>query len=249
MQVSDDVFLGPAFSGGSPPQTGANLEPSPMELGIGPSGRIFSYDVQPLALGTANVAALQTTAGAANLVLTAATGVTRTTAADGTNIRYVFDVPRAVSLTSAGNISAVNFTITGFDAYGQAMTQTLAGPNANTVTTLKAFASVINIAVSAAVATNTSAGTSDRLGLPVAVLDAGYVVQIGYNGALAKDAGTFTAAVVTNPSTAALGDVRGTYTPSAATDGTKRLVFTVALSTANVGPKANRIGAFGVTQV
>lgn len=252
MHISDDIYLGRAVAGGSPPGMAAGNEPSPMDVGIGPVGRIFSFDVVPLALGTTNVALAQTTAGAANLVLTAGTGVTKASDQTG-GFRYVFDTPRAVSLTSAANISAVNFTITGYDVYGQPMTQTLAGPNANTVTTLKAFASVVNIAVNGAVGTNTSAGTSDRLGLPVAVPDAGYVVQIGWNGALAKDAGTFTAAVLTNPSTAALGDVRGTYTPSSATDGTKRLVFSFAVSAAQVGPAGGnttqRTAAYGVAQV
>lgn len=247
MHSSDDIFLGKVTSGGNPAPLQANNEPSPMELGIGPCGRIFSYDVQPLALGTANLAALQTTAGAGALVLTAGAGVTRATNFDG-NFYYQLDVPRAVSLTSAANLSAITFTVAGYDLYGQPMTQTITGPNIATVTTTKAFYRVTSVTASATVGSNISVGTSDRLGLPVAVPDGGYIVQAGWNGATAKDAGTFTAAVTTSPATAATGDVRGTYTPSSATDGTKRLVFTVALSSAQVGPNATRVAAYGVTQ-
>jgi hypothetical protein len=220
---------------------------SPQYRGVGPLGRNYVYDIVPLALGTANIAALQTTAGAGNLTLTAGTGVTAVVVNGQT--RYQFDVPRAVSLTSAGNISAVNFTISGYDVYGQAMTQTLAGPNANTVTTLKAFYQVTSIAVSAAVGTNTSAGTSDRFGLPIIVSDRGYVDRTGWNNTLAADAGTLTPADATSPATAATGDVRGTYTPTSASDGVKRLIVEVLLASTAVGPTATRVGAFGVTQV
>jgi hypothetical protein len=243
MQVSDDLFLGSAVAPALP-----DSNPSPMAQGVGPVGRIYSYDVVPLAPQTASIAALQTTAGAASLTLTAGTGVTAATDANGT-IRYSFDVPRAVSLTSAANISAVTFTITGYDLYGQRMTQAIAGPNANTVNTTKAFKSVISVAVSGAVGTNTSVGSSSILGLPVAVSDGGYVVQAGWAGALAKDAGTFTAADATSPATSSTGDVRGTYLPSSAANGSRRLVFTFALANAQVGPAATRIAAFGVAQV
>lgn len=250
MQFDDNLLIGPVIPGG-PVVAGLqagndNQGSSPQMKGIGPLAREFVYDIVPLALGTANLAALQTTAGAGNLVLTAGAGVTAVVVNGQTRLQ--FDVPRAVSLTSGGNISGVNFTISGFDVYGQAMSQVIAGPNANTVTTAKAFYQITSIAVSAAVGTNTSAGSSDRLGLPVAVPDAGYIDRAGWAGALASDAGTFTAADVTSPATTATGDVRGTYTPSSATNGVRRLVFGMLLSSAQVGPKATRVAALGVTQ-
>lgn len=242
MQISDDLFMGNAIAPALP-----DANPSPMSQGVGPVGRVTSYDITPLTSQTANVAALQTTAGAALLTLAASTGTTSAQDANGVT-RIIFDVPRAVSLTSAANISAVNFTVTGYDVYGQKLSQVLAGPNANTVNTLKAFKSVISVAASAAVGTNTSVGSSQVLGLPVAVPDAGYIVKAAWAGALAQDAGTFVAADTTATATTATGDVRGTYSPSSAPNGTRRLVFTVALSTAQVGPQATRIAAFGVAQ-
>ena len=91
-------------------------------------------------------------------------------------------------------------------------------------------------------------GTTDIFGLPVRCIDAGYVVKVGWNNALAQDAGTFVAADMTNPATATTGDVRGTYKPSTASDGVKRLVMTIALPAIAVGPNATRQGALGVNQ-
>ena len=57
------------------------------------------------------------------------------------------DVPRHVSITSAGNNSARTFTITGTDRYGNAITETIGGPNATTVAGAKNFATVTQVTV------------------------------------------------------------------------------------------------------
>jgi len=181
-----------------------------MSLGIGPLGRIYVFDAVPLTLQAAGLAALQTLLAAGNMTLTAGTGVTTTIDSAGT-VRYVLDTPRNVTVASTGNISAVTFTITGYDLYGQRMTQAITGPNNGTVTTTKAFKSVISVATSGAVGTNTSVGYGDVLGIPVRVTDAGYIVHVGWAGALADDAGTFVAAVTTDPATSTTGDVRGIH--------------------------------------
>jgi len=244
-QFSDDLYLGPVYRGGQLDLDGA--EPAPMDRGVGPLGRVYIFDVVPVTSGTALLAALQTTAGAGHLTLTAGAGVT-TVVKDGVT-RYVLDVARRVTLTSAGNISAVNFTISGFDLYGQPMTQLIAGPNANTVATTKAFKSITSVAVSAAVGTNTSVGFNDALGLPVRLLAVPYITSVKWDTALAQDAGTAVAADTTSPATTATGDVRGVYTPSSAANGTRRLVMTIAVPAVACGPQATRAGAFGVTQV
>jgi len=245
MQISDDLFLGPAFTTqGSDSALG---NPSPMEKGVGPMGRVYIFDVVPLVLQTAGLAALQTLLAAGNLTLTAGTGVTTTTDASGT-VRYVLDTPRVVTFTSAADESAVTFTVTGYDVFGQRMTQSRAGPNANTVATTKAFKSIISVAASAAVANNTSVGYGDTLGLPIRVTNAVYVLAVKWASTLAQDAGTFTAAVTTDPATATTGDVRGTYLPSSATDGARRLIVAIAVPAIGCGPNATRVGALGVTQ-
>lgn len=66
---------------------------------------------------------------------------------------------RTVSLTSAGNISAVDFTIVGTNLRGVAVTETRAGPNANTVETTAEYHSVTSVTPSANVGTATSLGT------------------------------------------------------------------------------------------
>jgi hypothetical protein len=211
-------------------------------------GRTYTYDIVPLTLQTAGIAALQTLAGAGNFVLTAGTGATQVVNAYGETVIQL-DVPRAVTFTSAADISAVNMTITGRDQYGVLLTQVRAGPNANTVATTKTFFQIISVAASAAVGTNTSVGFNDTLGLPYRITDGGYIVKAGWAGALAQDGGTFTAADATTPATTATGDVRGRYLPSSAANGTRRLVFTYVIPGIGSGPNATDTGLYGVTQV
>lgn len=243
MQVSDDLFLGSAQILIPP----AADQPSPITQGVGPMGRVYIWDVVPVTSGAALLAALQTTAGAADLALTAGAGVTTSQNLKGQTL-LTLDTPRCVTLTSGANISGVNFTIYGYDQYGQPMTQTLAGPNANTVATTKAFKSIYRVAVSGAVGTNTSVGFNDKLGCPFRIPDIGYIQSVKWAGALAADAGTAVAADGTNPATASTTDVRGCYTPSSAANGSRRLVMTVALPAAASGPQATRLGAAGVDQ-
>jgi hypothetical protein len=243
-RIADDLFMGSAF--------GPNLadsNPAPMEAGVGPMGRIFTYNIVPLLLQAAGLAVAQAVAAAKNLTLTAGTGVTTTVDAMGVT-RYVLDVPRCVTLVSSGaGDTTQTATVSGYDVYGQPMTARITLNGVTTVPTLKAFKSVTSIAISAATAGNISAGFNDRLGLPVVVSDAGFIIKSAWAGALAQDAGTFVAAVSTSPATALTGDVRGLYTPSSASDGSKRLLLHLHLPDAAVGPLSTRIGAFGVTQV
>jgi hypothetical protein len=81
----------------------------------------------------------------------------------------------------------------------------------------------------------------------VRCFDAGYVVKVGWNTTLLQNAGTFVAADMATATTST-GDVRGTFTPTTASDGIKRLVMTIALPGIAVGPNATRVGALGVTQ-
>ena len=109
------------------------------------------------ALATAvGVAAAQTTAGAGFLLLNG-------TKAFSNTVKFV--TPTRLNLTSTGNLSTTNFTITGMVAQGPDTTgntsgpqiEVLAGPNNNVVTSLNTWTSISSIAVSAAVGTNVSA--------------------------------------------------------------------------------------------
>jgi hypothetical protein len=69
---------------------------------------------------------------------------------------------RTLSLTSASNLSAINFTILGFDPYGNLETETLAGPNANTVESVNYYSNFVYIVPSATSASLVSAGIGTK---------------------------------------------------------------------------------------
>lgn len=238
---SDSIHLGGAPTNIVGSSTGSNDG----GLGFGPIGRVYIYDIVPLALNAAAYAASQSP-GAAALTLTAGTGVTLSIV-NGVR-RYVADVPRAVTISSGGVDTGINFLVRGFDVYGNAMSEAITGASTATATGQKAFKSIVSITPSAAAASTVTAGTSDVFGLPVSVIDAGYITNVKWNGVLAADAGTFAAADQTSPATTTTDDVRGTYKPTSASNGTKRLVVCVALSDLNIGAAQTVVGVLGVTQ-
>jgi hypothetical protein len=125
---------------------------------------------------TAAIAALQTLGGAGNMNLTG------TSVSDGSNM------DTTVTLTSGGNISGTNFTITGTDASGATVSQTIAGPNAGTVTTTQKFLTVTQIATNGAVGTNTSAGFTATSGTQ-GIVFAGATRVRGLHGVSSSTAG------------------------------------------------------------
>jgi hypothetical protein len=158
----------------------------------------------------------------------------------------------------AGTISGLTFTlgaapqtvtVSGFDYYGQAMSEAITSSAAvsTAVSGKKAFYLVSSITTSGATGTALTVGTTDILGLPVRVTNVAYVASVKSNNALAQDGGQFTAAD-TATATTTTGDVRGTYTPATASDGIVRTVMGILLPAIAVGPNATRVGALGVTQ-
>jgi hypothetical protein len=67
-------------------------------------------------------------------------------------------VPRELTLTSASDLSGITFTLYGRDRRGNAFTEELVGPNADTVTSLSVFGGVDRIVPSATNANSVSAG-------------------------------------------------------------------------------------------
>jgi hypothetical protein len=116
-----------------------------------------------------------------------------------------------------------------------------------TVNGKKAFYQISSVTASGASVVTIAVGTTDILGAPLRITDRGYVCRAGWDNTLAEDAGTLTVAA-TATATTTTGDVRGTYLPSSAADGVKRLVMAIALPAIAAGPNATRIGALGVTQ-
>ena len=219
-------------------------DPSPMDLGIGPVGRIYVWDVIPQAAVTNNIAASQAPSGAGSLTLTAGTSVKSVTNTSGTTVLQL-DLPRAIKVNCSTTARA--FTVSGFDYYGQAMSEVITVSVAGTaVTGLKAFFQISGVTIAGS-ATAAVVGTSDKLGFPVRVFNVAYLASVKSNNTLAQDAGTFVAAD-TAVATTTTGDVRGTYTPATASDGIVRTVAGILLPAIAVGPNATRVGALGVTQ-
>lgn len=246
MQFSDDLYLGPAFGGGA----GVSAGPSPMELGVGPMGRIYVFDAVPLVLQAAGLATSQNPTSGSSFTLTAGTGVTTRTRPDRT-VEYILDVPRSVTITAAGANTAT-YTVSGYDQYGQPMSQTLAAPSTSTVSTTKMFKSVVSVTnANATAGTNgLTVGYGDSIGIPYRLTELGYVVSFMWNNAAVTINSTnVKVADQTSPATTSTTDVRGYIPLTSASDGTKRLVMALAIPAIGCGPNATRIGAFGVTQV
>jgi hypothetical protein len=239
-QFSDDLYLGPAVGGG------VSDGSSPMTVGVGPMGRVYVWDIAPLTLQAAGLAASQNPGSGASFTLTAGTGVTTTTNGNGVT-RYILDCARTVTITAAGANTAT-YTITGYDLYGQLMTETVAAPSTSTVSSAKMFKSVVSVTnANATASTNgVTVGYGDIVGLPYRVTTRDYV-YFNYNATVGLLA-AITVADTTSPATATTGDVRGKITLASAADGTKRLVAFIGLPALASGPNATRIGAFGVTQ-
>lgn len=242
-QFSDDLFLGSAVT-----DMGMNLgDPSPMSQGVGPLGRIYVWDSVPLAKGAANIAAASVWTSA--VTLTAGTGVTSTTTAAGAAVLQL-DVPRVVTVTTgAGTPTTRNVTVSGFDIYGQAMSEVIVTGTVQSTTTAgkKAFYQISSATISGSAVVTVSVGTGDVFGSPIRFTNLGYLSRVGWNNVLAEDAATAVSAVTTTATTTT-GDVRGTVAPSSAADGAKRLVVAVLLPALAAGPNATRVGALGVTQ-
>ena len=246
-QFSDDLFLGSAQTYMGINANSALGDPAPMDLGVGPLGRIYVWDTVPVALATNNIATASVYTSA--VTLTAGTGTTSVVRADGVTVVQL-DVPRAVSTTTgAGSPTTRNVTISGYDYYGQPMSEVIAtgAVASTTVNGKKAFFQISSITISGSPVVTVAVGTTDILGVPVRMTNVAYVSSVRWDSTLAADAGTFVAAVTTAATTTS-GDVRGTYVPSSATNGTKRLVMGVLLPAIAVGPNSTRTGALGVTQ-
>jgi len=221
--------------------------PSPMSVGVGPLGRVYVWDVVPQALAASNIAAVQTTSS--TIALTAGSFVTSVVLNNGSTVLQL-DCPRAVSIVSGtGTLTNRNVTITGYDYYGQPMSEVIATGTvqSTTVNGKKAFYQIASATISGALGATIAIGTTDVFGIPVRVTDGGYICHVGWAGGFALDTGTFVAAA-TATATTTTGDVRGTFDPSSAADGIKRLVLGIMLPAIAVGPNATRVGALGVNQ-
>jgi len=135
---------------------------------------------------------------------------------------------RNVQIGSVGNDSTATFSVLGYDWYGYVMHETVTGSNAGTAAGKKAFKGITSVTPAGTLSgSNVSVGMGDTYGLPLQAARSSMMYGF-WNNLIATGAGTFTAAVTTNPATATTGDVRGTYLVGSASNGTKRLTIWVA---------------------
>lgn len=171
----------------------------------------------PATLDADGIAEAQSASGAHDLTLNGALA---------SNGVVTLDVPRNVIVDSGGADTAV-LTVYGTDVYGKALRESITLNGTSAVSGKKAFKTITRIASSATIANGAFVGTGDVLGLPVFLPGAGFVIKELQDGAAAT-AGTL-AAGNTSAATATTGDVRGTYDPNAACDGSKVFKLLVAL--------------------
>lgn len=152
-----------------------------------------------------------------------------------TALVWPLDVPRnlVAVATHATSVVAMTITVSGYDQYLRAMTETLsvaATGTSQTATGNKAFKYVSSIAITSAgnATTNTALniGTGKKLGLPYKLASAGHVLQASIGGVQEHINIASNAAVVAGDATTAsatTGDVRGTIAFNAALDGSKEV--------------------------
>lgn len=200
---------------------------------------IFVYSVVPV---TGTLAALQTVTST-NFTLTSLGGITTTTIG-GTNY---YDLGCARTLVFTGGVSpqtAVVMVVSGKDDYLQNVTSTLTGPTGTgTAETLKAFRYVAGVFASGNTTSTVSIAVGDRFGFPHCVTSVDFV-QLSWAGTKVTSSAGFSGAVTTSPSTSALGDVRGLYSVSSASDGVKRFTAWIFQNDPNTMDNA-----YGVAQV
>lgn len=177
------------------------------------------------------VAALSTTYFASAVLSTTAVALTLQTS-DGTILNNG-EVPSAITarwgrgLTVVGDgASTRTITLIGYDYLGQKIKWTGALNGATPVPVTKAFRWLESAVFGAAADTvSVSIGYNNVLGLPY---QAASLLSEMKNNAVAANAGTFVAAVLTDPQTATTGDPRGTYLPvTVIPDGTNTFSITL----------------------
>ncbi len=198
-----------------------------------PISPIYVYEVTPTTGTTVSIAAAQAVSGAGNLTING------TLATSGL---ATLDVPRnVIVVSSSGTDTTQTATVTGTDAYAVPVVETISLNGTNTVQGLKAFLTVSKIAMSASTVGNVSAGTGDKFGVPYRINKKGSL-QAFWDATWNSGSATTTLGS-TSTATATTGDVRGTYLPATASDGTRTLALWVYMDDVE-----NANGLYGVDQ-
>lgn len=178
----------------------------------------------------------------------AATAVCAAQAISGTNVAALINGTKAsggvaaLGASTGRNVNVVSanagdttqvVTVTGVDMYGQTMREAITLNGTTTVQGKKAFASVTAVSVSATMTGNLSVGDGTIIGLPVYLPNATWILRETQDGATATAGTVVAGAGITVPSTSTSADVRGTYTPNSAPDGSRSYALLIALPEPN----------------
>lgn len=169
------------------------------------------------------VAAAQAIAGAANAVLNG------TLASGGVAVLNAITGRNVLAVSANAGDTTQTLTVTGTDMYGVAMRETIALNGTTIVPGKKAFKRVTSVAVSAAMAGNLTVGTGDVLGIPAYLPNTSMVLKESLDGASATSGTLVAGLAITTKPTASNADVRGTYDPNSACDGSRAFNLLVAL--------------------
>ncbi|CAB4120922.1 hypothetical protein UFOVP4_12 [uncultured Caudovirales phage] len=203
---------------------------------VKPGRDTFLYPVQtvlvsfgtPTTASATAVAAAQTMTGSGTAVVIngakAASGVASLGAPTGRNVNVVS--------SNAGDTTQV-VTVIGTDMYGNGMRENITCNGTTTVQGKKAFFNVTGATVSATMTGTLSVGDGAILGLPVYLTNSVFIVKEIQDGASATAGTTVAGAGITVPATATSADVRGTYAPNSAPDGTRSCALLVDLPEPN----------------
>lgn len=158
---------------------------------------------------------------------------------------WVLDVPRALTgvMTHGSAVVASTALISGYDVYGNPMTELMtftAGTTSKTVAGKKAFKYIYSVAITAATdatANTFNLGTNEVLGLPYRLAaKADFILNGTYFGdTLEATAPTVVKADATTPATTSTGDVRGTVDLNSTLDGSEVVVLYFAAKTSHLG--------------
>lgn len=203
---------------------------------ITPGLDTFVFPIKDVAISLGSPTTLSTTAVVAVVAVAAAGAVAITSgtkyAAATANVPLGAPTGRALQVVSSTTDTTQTVTIRGKDMYGQLMAEKIALNGATPVFGKKAFLSVTSINVDILMAGNLSVGDSDILGVPVWLENTTFIWRETQDGATVTS-GTVVAGLGQTLATATTGDVRGTYKPNAATDGSKACVLLAAIPEPN----------------
>lgn len=90
------------------------------------------------------------------------------------------DVPRRVTITSDGDDSGRTFIVTGTDEFGNAIAETIDGPNSTTVTSMNYFATVTEVAIDDDSTGNLTVGTGSAVKAPISTASRVHVMGVHY---------------------------------------------------------------------